>query len=103
MRRCQEVRVASDGGVTRLSDIAVAPSRYGPDEARLLDVVAELPAQIRDVPVDEVAAELAVDAPDVVQKLLPTHRFSGVRRQDVEQRFLDRGQLELAIVRAQAL
>src|SRR5437867_465757 len=74
---------------------AVSPSGHRLDEHGRPPVVAELHPQLANMPVDDVALNFELTTPDARQQLLTAQHLSGVRREKVEERLLDRGELEL--------
>ena len=61
----------------------------------LIALGAELAAQVADVDVDHVGARVEVVAPDVVEQLLAAEHLAGVQHEDLGQRELARGQVDL--------
>src|SRR5438034_335005 len=72
---------------------SVTRSRDGLDVARRAPLVVELHAELANVPIDDIALDLELTAPDRGKKIFPADRLSGLRRQKV-----DEGQVRSPVV-----
>src|SRR5439155_9141144 len=82
---------------------SVTRSRDGLDVARRAPLIVELHAELADVPIDDIALDLELTTPNRGKKIFPAERLSGVRRQKVEERLLDRREVQDAAADADAL
>src|SRR5438105_1728666 len=73
---------------------AVPLSGHGADEAWPPPVVLELHSEVSDVTIDEVALRDVVRAPERVEDRLAAERPPGIRREQVEQCLLYRGEVQ---------
>src|SRR5829696_1105283 len=87
-------RAASAGAWLRYLSEPIADAAYGLDETRLLGIVAQAPAQVGDVDIDEMLVGRERMAPDAIEQGWTPEHGAGLAGEGGEKVEFERGWLD---------